>query len=1291
MAWTGQNWGLEQPRFVTDLTGDGKADIVGFGSDGVWTALGTDGWALGPAYRVLTGFNYDQGWRVDQHPRFVVDLTGDGKADLVGFGIDGVWTALGNGDGTFQTPKRVLEGFNVDQGWRVDQHPRFVVDLTGDGKADLVGFGIDGVWTALGNGDGTFQTPKRVLEGFNVEQGWRVDQHPRFVVDLTGDGKADIIGFGGKKVWVALSNGDGTFQDPKPVLDDLVYSKSWRVDQHPRFVVDLTGDGKADIVGFGDDGVWTAVSNGDGTFGELKLLPVTFSVKEGWRVDQHLRLLADLTGDGKADLIGFGNDDGPWVAVSNGDGTFQPARFVRADVGDPDVTVTPTAPPRFATFTMDSFGVSDTRSRHNDTDYVFLSVTVGANPPVFVQKSMGDVNNGNHSVGLSIEVDIPDDDTPVVFSYLIMNSGHQGDNSRQRAAQAALSTVAEEIIKHKAITAGAIVVGEILVPLVVSALAEIAAVLVVIEVGLLIFADCDGLVAAGALPFTGSDLIRRTSSGQKITNNTDHPGHDSPAGCGSNSHYTTACTITTAPAIQTVLDLRGAWAGGGVPGPFVSVTGNSISIDMSASHRPTATGSVLSSTEISVHFPDDKTYTGVLHAPNVITWSNNSSWTKVAAIQAVIDLNGRWMDGGVLGPAITVHGDSISIDMSALKRPNATGTVVNSSHISVTFPDDKNYSGVLQAPDTIRWSNNSTWTKFNTSVITHLFVLVMENRSFDHMLGFQGITGKDAHTGAPTKAEDLTGSDGTAFSNQFGTSRYAVTRTAGDKTFHTRDVQHQFLNVLTQLCGQKKGDDVKMSGGLKGGPYPPVVEAADRGFATDYAINSDSDNPGEPMRCFAPGALPVLTALAKEFVLCDHWFSAMPGPTEPNRMFVHAATSGVWDDSPTNRDYEEIFGAKSVGNANAGISFEHGTIFDTLRQAKVPFRIYAGDGFPQVGLLSGISLYSDIDDFENFAGDVNDPTYDAAYTFIEPRYDTISQNLGLPFVNNSQHPANSVALGEALIKTVYETIRNSPHWNRSMLIITWDEHGGFFDHVTPPDAAPIPTGSSPKNIQGKAHGFIFDRCGPRVPAVVISPWCAQNLIEHRQLEHSIIPATIEQLFGLRPLTKRDAGVVGLQTLATLAAPRNVTTPMPDAHAAAEPSGPVPGTPVESTGTTVISSVGSISGKMLPATSVGPGSMASPPMAQGGSPSTLDLSDPWLSLARAVAIKAHIEAVPADAEQIKARGFELKTVEDLAQYYKEITPIIHDTRILARKQLVSQTGAGEAAHQAVTAQTIGKLS
>ena len=353
-----------------------------------------------------------------------------------------------------------------------------------------------------------------------------------------------------------------------------------------------------------------------------------------------------------------------------------------------------------------------------------------------------------------------------------------------------------------------------------------------------------------------------------------------------------------------------------------------------------------------------------------------------------------------------------------------------------------------------------------------------------------------------------------------------------------------------------------------------------------------------------------------------------------------------------------------------------------------------GTASRRLACSAGISLYSDVDDFDNFFGDLSDPNYDAAYTFIEPRYDTISQQSGLPFVNNSQHPANSVALGEGLIKSVYEAIRNSPHWNESMLIITWDEHGGFFDHVPPPPAKPIPTSSAPDGIQGKDHGFIFDQYGPRVPAVVISPWCPQNMIEHRQLEHSFIPATIEQLFGLKPLTIRDTGITGLQTLAILDAPRNVATPIPDPIAATEPEGPAPGTPVESSGAPVISSGGPISGKMPPETakvltasapvpSVGSGSAAPAPAVQAGSSSPLDLSDPWLASTLAVAIKAHIEAVPADAANIRARAFGLMTVGDLAQYYQDITPIINNARVLARQQKVaarkqpaSQTGPVE---------------
>ncbi len=150
-------------------------------------------------------------------------LTSSGFADIVGFGPHGIWTALGNGDGTFQDAKFVLENFGVDQGWQVDKHPRFVVDLNGNGFPDIVGFGDLGVWTALGNGDGSFQNARFALENFGVDQGWQVDRHPRFAVDLAGNGYADIVGFGDAGVWTAMNDGSGAFPASNFVLANFGY------------------------------------------------------------------------------------------------------------------------------------------------------------------------------------------------------------------------------------------------------------------------------------------------------------------------------------------------------------------------------------------------------------------------------------------------------------------------------------------------------------------------------------------------------------------------------------------------------------------------------------------------------------------------------------------------------------------------------------------------------------------------------------------------------------------------------------------------------------------------------------------------------------------------------------------------------------------------------------------------------------------------------------------------------------------------------------------------------------
>jgi phospholipase C len=136
---------------------------------------------------------------------------------------------------------------------------------------------------------------------------------------------------------------------------------------------------------------------------------------------------------------------------------------------------------------------------------------------------------------------------------------------------------------------------------------------------------------------------------------------------------------------------------------------------------------------------------------------------------------------------------------------------------------------------------------------------------------------------------------------------------------------------------------------------------------------------------------------------------------------------------------------------------------------------------------------------------------------------------------NSQHPMDGVTPGEALIKATYEAIRNSPHWESSMLIVTWDEHGGFFDHATPPAA--IPPGDTDPLSKYNQYGFTFAQYGVRVPAIIVSPYIQKNVIDHRLYDHSSIPATIEEAFDLPALTARDKDANSVVPLVNLADPR----------------------------------------------------------------------------------------------------------------------------------------------------------
>jgi phospholipase C len=402
--------------------------------------------------------------------------------------------------------------------------------------------------------------------------------------------------------------------------------------------------------------------------------------------------------------------------------------------------------------------------------------------------------------------------------------------------------------------------------------------------------------------------------------------------------------------------------------------------------------------------------------------------------------------------------------------------------------------------------------------ITNVFVLMLENRSFDHMLGFSGITGQDATNGQTTSIRGLTGTE----SNGYDGSSFAVS--AGAAEAMPLDPGHEFPDVLEQLAGA--------GATYVSAAYPPIDNS---GFVSDYVDSHTrgeggaTSNFGAIMQCFAAPQLPVLNALAREFAVCDSWHCAMPGPTWPNRLFACAASSDGLDHSPTTA---EILSWETVD----GVKFEHGSLFDALgNKAHSSWRIFSGDLFPMVAALNGVTL-ADISHFDEFAAQVSQPQYPWLYTWIEPNYGDVVA--GTFKGGNSQHPRDGVSAGEALIKATYEAIRGSPHWDTSLLIITWDEHGGFYDHIAPPPAtAP---GDTQAGSKYNRFGFTFDQYGVRVPAVIVSPRIPRNTIDHRLYDHSSIAATLVAAFGLKSLTARDAAANNVLPLLSLASARTDT-------------------------------------------------------------------------------------------------------------------------------------------------------
>jgi phospholipase C len=417
----------------------------------------------------------------------------------------------------------------------------------------------------------------------------------------------------------------------------------------------------------------------------------------------------------------------------------------------------------------------------------------------------------------------------------------------------------------------------------------------------------------------------------------------------------------------------------------------------------------------------------------------------------------------------------------------------------------------------------------------YVFTLMLENRSFDHMLGLSGISGNDLNA-APTTINGLSG-DPAQYANQYNGTTY--TAGGGAPLCMPVGPAHDFKDVYEQLAGP---DQVPQPSNNFVYPTPQNT-----GFVANYAKqiakhNATGADPGDVMKCFvSQDTLPVLHALASEFVVCDNWFSSMPGPTWPNRFFAHAASSGGLDHSP---------GPLSMGDGYAfePFKFQHGTIFQRLQRQNLYWAVLSGFWLPQSFAMDGMRDYwhSDrlrfMDDFDALLTTLGQQQ-SGGYVFIEPDYGDIINDTYR--CGTSQHAVDDVTRGEWLLKLVYEKLRNSPLWTQSALIITWDEHGGFYDHVPPPPGRS--PGDQTTNDDNNQYGFKFDRLGVRVPALVVSPLTDRNLIDHRQHDHATILSTLEAVFNLGGgLTDRDsqefAAIATLAMLFTLDSARSDCPP-----------------------------------------------------------------------------------------------------------------------------------------------------
>ncbi|HVC08655.1 MAG TPA: alkaline phosphatase family protein [Elusimicrobiota bacterium] len=366
--------------------------------------------------------------------------------------------------------------------------------------------------------------------------------------------------------------------------------------------------------------------------------------------------------------------------------------------------------------------------------------------------------------------------------------------------------------------------------------------------------------------------------------------------------------------------------------------------------------------------------------------------------------------------------------------------------------------------------------------IKHVVFLMMENHSFDQMLGIM-----------KTVYPELEGIDPKApprFNLDNAGAKYEQRPTTERQMM--LDPHHEAEHVQIQLAGQ--------NGGFV------------KDFSTFYPASTPQDRQCI-MGYYPMDFLPALHALAKEFTICDHWHASLPGPTWPNRFFVLTGTT----------QSVQMFESSQDPELKSWLQETQDTIFDRLDERKIPWKIYYHD-IPCSLLLThqhrikNLMKYAPIDEF--YAAACGPEARFPAFSFIEPRYNDAGQN--------DDHPPHDVMKAQKLIADVYNAIRsNEDLWRSTLLVVVYDEHGGFYDHVVPPKAVPPDKPRDPN--------FDFIQYGVRVPALLISPWAKKGVLS-TTFDHTSLLRYLIEKWNLRGLTDRVSAATPI-SLGNLSSPR----------------------------------------------------------------------------------------------------------------------------------------------------------